>query len=124
MNGWKKFFQTRNLKSTIFIAGVITATTIAFTGKMTGLTALQADAIAQQTQPGTDSKTLNQTEIDAIASQTTVVVGQDLQKGDVEARREFNPGSGVIIAKRGNIYYVATNLHVVRGRGGFYGVRT
>ena len=124
MNGWKKFFQTRNLKYTIFIAGVVTAaTTIAFTSKMTGLT-VQADAIAQQTQPVTDSKTLNQTEIDAIASQTTVVVGQDLQKGDVEARREFNPGSGVIIAKRGNIYYVATNLHVVRGRGGFYGVRT
>jgi len=124
MNGWKSFFQTRNLKLTIFIAGVMTAAAIAFTGKTTGLTALQADAIAQQSQPSNGSKTLNQTEIDAIASQTTVVIGQDLQKGDVEARREFNPGSGVIIAKRGDIYYAATNLHVVRGRGGFYGVRT
>lgn len=125
MNDWKSFFQIRNLKSTIFIVGVVAAAvTVAFTSKSAVLSALQADPIAQPTQPSTGSKTLSQIEIDAIASQTTVVVGQDLQKGDIEARREFNPGSGVIIAKRGNTYYVATNLHVVRGRGGFYGVRT
>jgi S1-C subfamily serine protease len=95
------------------------------------LTALQVDAIAQQTKDVNgqnlqrdESPQLSVSEIDAIASQTTVVIGQDLKKGDIEARREFNPGSGVLVAKRGNTYYVATNLHVVRGRGGFYGVRT
>jgi len=106
------------------MSAIVTPVVGFVSSKTSVLTALPADAIAQQTQPRTSSKILNQTEIDAIAAQTTVAIGQDLQKGDVEARREFNPGSGVIIAKRDRTYYVATNLHVVRGRGGFYGVRT
>ena len=115
----------------ILLGAVAALVVIPSTLKAPVLTALQVDAIAQQTTDGSsqslqsdESQMLSDAEIDAIAAQTTVVIGQDLKKGDIEAQREFNPGSGVIIAKRGNTYYVATNLHVVRGRGGFYGVRT
>lgn len=69
------------------------------------------------------AKALSPEDIDAIASQTTVVIGQGLQKGDIEARQEWIPGSGVIIARQGNIYYALTALHVVRTRT-VYGVRT
>ncbi|MEQ9486959.1 S1 family peptidase [Coleofasciculus sp. F4-SAH-05] len=67
---------------------------------------------------------LTPTEIDALASQTTVVIGQGLQKGDVENRREWKTGSGVIIAKQGNRYSVLTALHVVRTQNVVYGIRT
>jgi serine protease Do len=63
-------------------------------------------------------------EIDAIAKQTTVVIAESLQKGEVESGEAFDPGSGVIIGKNGNTYYVLTALHVVRTRGITYGVRT
>jgi serine protease Do len=68
-------------------------------------------------------KALNIDDVDAIASQTTVLIGQGLRKGDIEARQEWIPGSGVIIARQGNIYYALTALHVVRTRT-VYGVRT
>lgn len=67
---------------------------------------------------------LSEKEIDAVASQTTVVIAQGLQKGDIEARKEWNPGSGVIVARRNQTYYVLTALHVVRTREVIYGVRT
>ncbi len=67
---------------------------------------------------------LTETEVDAVASQTTVVIAQGLQKGDIEARQEWNPGSGVIVARRDRTYYVLTALHVVRTREVVYGVRT
>ncbi len=69
-------------------------------------------------------KDLTKKQIDAISSRTTVVIAQGLQKGDIEARQEWNPGSGVIVARSGNVYYVLTALHVVRTREVVYGVRT
>ncbi len=64
-------------------------------------------------------------EIDAIASQTTVVIAEGLQKGDIENRRDlFDPGSGVIIARQDNIYYVLTAFHVISTEGVKYGIRT
>jgi len=120
-----------NFSKGLLLGTVTVLIAIASTSKAPVLTALQGDAIAQQTTDSISqdlqsdqSQRLSNAEIDAIAAQTTVVIGQDLKKGDVEARREFNPGSGVIFGKQGNTYYIATNLHVVRGRGGFYGVRT
>lgn len=74
--------------------------------------------------PLTASTTLTPEEVEAVASQITVVIGQGLQKGDIEARQEWNPGSGAIVARNGNRYYVLTALHVVRTRDVVYGVRT
>lgn len=69
---------------------------------------------------------LTQEEIDSIASQTTVVIANGLAKGDIEARQEFDPGSGVIIGRKGKIYYALTNNHVVQEQddGKIFGVRT
>ncbi|PPT06665.1 hypothetical protein CKA32_005309 [Geitlerinema sp. FC II] len=74
--------------------------------------------------PLTMAQALTEEEIDAVASVTTVVIGQGLQKGDIEARREWNPGSGAIVAREGDTYYVLTALHVVRTRDTVYGIRT
>lgn len=74
--------------------------------------------------PLTSAQALTEEQVDAVASQTTVVIAQGLQKGDIEARQEWNPGSGAIVAHRGNTYYVLTALHVVRTRDSVYGVRT
>ena len=63
-------------------------------------------------------------QVDAIASQVTVVIAQGLQPGDIEARQEWNPGSGVLVAHQGGWYYALTALHVVRTRGTVYGIRT
>ncbi|MBD1847237.1 trypsin-like peptidase domain-containing protein [Cyanobacteria bacterium FACHB-63] len=63
-------------------------------------------------------------DINELAARTTVVIAQDLQKGQVEAGNAFNPGSGVIVAKVGKVYYVATNFHVVAPKNVPYGVRT
>lgn len=60
-----------------------------------------------------------------VARQTTVVVAQDLKDGDNQALREaFRPGSGVLIGRKNDDYYVLTNVHVVSARGTDYGVRT
>jgi serine protease Do len=74
--------------------------------------------------PLTSAQALTEEQVDAVASQTTVVIAQGLQKGDIEAREEWNPGSGAIVAHRGNTYYVLTALHVVRTRDVVYGIRT
>jgi serine protease Do len=74
--------------------------------------------------PLTAGITLTPEEVEAVASQITVVIGQGLQKGDIEARQEWNPGSGAIVARNGKRYYVLTALHVVRTRDVVYGVRT
>lgn len=120
-----------NFSQLLFPGAVTVLAVIASTPMTQVLTASKVDAVAQptkqidsQSQQKDDTAILSSTEINGLAAQTTVIIGQDLQKGDIEAQREFNPGSGVLIAKRGNTYYAATNLHVVRGRGGFYGVRT
>jgi serine protease Do len=86
---------------------------------LTGTIAAVAVAI-----PLTSAQALTAEQIDAVASQTTVVIAQGLQKGDIEARQEWNPGSGAIVAHQGNTYYVLTALHVVRTRDVVYGVRT
>lgn len=70
------------------------------------------------------TRALSQAEVDAVASQTTVVIAQGLQKGDLEARQEWNPGSGAIVARSGRTYYVLTALHVIRTRNVVYGIRT
>jgi hypothetical protein len=126
---FKSYFQNR--KSKIVLLGAFTAlVAIASTATAPVLTASQVNVTGQTTHSNSQniqrdkSSNLSSSEVDAIAAQTTVVIGQDLQKGDLEAQREFNPGSGVIFAKSGKTYYATTNLHVVRGRGGFYGVRT
>lgn len=74
----------------------------------------------------TASKSLALTppEIDKFASQTTVVIARGLKRGDIEEKREFDPGSGVIIAHKGTTYYALTNLHVVEHESDVYGVRT
>ncbi|MGC9502232.1 S1 family peptidase [Baaleninema sp.] len=74
--------------------------------------------------PLTAAQALTEEQIDAVASVTTVVIGQGLQEGDIEARREWNPGSGAIVARDGDTYYVLTALHVVRTRDTVYGIRT
>lgn len=74
--------------------------------------------------PVENALALNKDEIRKIAYQTTVVIAQGLEKGDLEKRQEFNPGSGVIVARKGRIYYVLTALHVVRTRNVVYGIRT
>ena len=71
-----------------------------------------------------ESLALSRDKITKIAYQTTVVIAQGLKKSDLESRREFNPGSGVIVARTGRIYYVLTALHVVRTRDVIYGIRT
>jgi serine protease Do len=63
-------------------------------------------------------------QVDAVASQVTVVIAQGLQKGDIEAQMEWNPGSGVLVARSGKTYYALTALHVVRTRQVVYGIRT
>ncbi|TFI51981.1 serine protease [Mastigocladus laminosus UU774] len=62
-------------------------------------------------------------EVDAIASQTTVLIAPALQEGDIKARREWDTGSGVVVARKGKTYYALTALHLVQTKG-FYGVRT
>ncbi|MCT7971841.1 S1 family peptidase [Laspinema olomoucense] len=74
--------------------------------------------------PVVASRSLAPEQVNAIASQTTVIIAQGLQEGDIEARQEWNPGSGVIVARDGNTYSVLTALHVVRTREVVYGVRT
>ncbi len=71
------------------------------------------------------AKNLAPEQVLEVALKTTVVIAQDLKSGDNVALREaFRPGSGVIVGRRGNTYYVATNYHVVSARGTDYGVRT
>ncbi len=81
-------------------------------------------AIALATIPAWAVQALTLDQVDAIASQVTVVIAQGLQKGDIEQRQEWNPGSGVLVARDGQTYYALTALHVVRTRGTVYGVRT
>lgn len=85
------------------------------------LALLTTIAIGQQTM----AKNLSGEQVLEVARKTTVVVAQDLKRGDNQALKEaFRPGSGVLVGKRGDTYYVATNFHVVNARGTDYGVRT
>jgi len=77
-----------------------------------------------QTSSSTSDRSIQPEYIEAIAERTTVVIAQDLQAGEVEAGTAFEPGSGVIVARARNIYYVATNLHVVQSTNVPYGIRT
>ena len=52
-------------------------------------------------------------DIDAMSSQTTVLIGEALKKSE-GGLETFNPGSGVIVARSGNTYYAVTNTHVVQ----------
>ncbi len=77
-----------------------------------------------QTSSSASDRSMQPKYIEAIAERTTVVIAQDLQAGEVETGTAFNPGSGVIVARSRNIYYVVTNLHVVRFDNTAYGIRT
>jgi hypothetical protein len=67
---------------------------------------------------------LSDAEVNNIAQHVTVIIAEGLQEGDVEAKNEFNPGSGFIVAKLGNVYFAATNLHVTLRPDSIYGIRT
>lgn len=85
------------------------------------LSLLATIVIGQQTV----AQNLSGEQVLEVARKTTVVVAQDLKQGDNQALKEaFRPGSGVMVGKRGDTYYVATNFHVVNARGTDYGVRT
>jgi serine protease Do len=70
------------------------------------------------------SQAMTDEDINHIAQHVTVIIAEGLQEGDVEAKNEFNPGSGFIVAKLGNTYFVATNLHVAFRPEAIYGIRT
>jgi serine protease Do len=59
------------------------------------------------------SQAITPDDIDAMSSQTTVLIGQALKTSD-GGQEAFNPGSGVIVARNGNTYYAVTNTHVVK----------
>ena len=68
---------------------------------------------------------LSQREVDAIAWQVSVLISPNLTKrGDRLIIQGEKTGSGVILARNGNTYYVLTALHVVLKRGGFHAVAT
>ncbi len=70
---------------------------------------------------------LSLNEIDAVASQTTVLIAEGIHKGDYEqGSLDEDPqvGSGVLVARKGSTYYVLTALHNIRTKGVTYGVRT
>ncbi len=69
---------------------------------------------------------LNSQDIDSMSSQTTVLIGRSLGEGNREEKTVWNPGSGVIVARQSNTYYVVTNTHVVKQfvKGNVWGVRT
>lgn len=78
-----------------------------------------------QTEPQAGrSQAMTDEDINHIAQHVTVVIAEGLQEGDVEAKNEFNPGSGFIVAKLDNTYFVATNLHVAFRPEAIYGIRT
>ncbi len=103
-------FSKRRSKLIAFILAISTAIAIILLG--------------DSTRANTSS--LNTKEIDAIASQTTVVIGEGLRKGDIEDGNEWDTGSGVIVAHNHNTYYVLTNAHVVREprENRLWGIRT
>lgn len=76
--------------------------------------------------PTQATNTIDIKDIDNFAASATVMVARGLQKGDLEEKREWDPGSGVIIARNDNTYYVATNSHVVKqpNPDNTWGVRT
>ncbi|NER34354.1 MAG: DUF1565 domain-containing protein [Oscillatoria sp. SIO1A7] len=68
---------------------------------------------------------LSQREVDAIAWQVSVLISPNLTKrGDRLIIQGEKTGSGVILARNGNTYYVLTALHVVLKRGGFHAIAT
>jgi serine protease Do len=70
------------------------------------------------------SQAMTDEDINHVAQHVTVIIAEGLQEGDVEAKKEFNPGSGFIVTKLGNTYFVATNLHVALRPEATYGIRT
>jgi serine protease Do len=72
------------------------------------------------------SLALNSADLNSMSSQTTVLIAKGLDKGDLEEKNEWFPGSGSIIAHIGNTYFAVTNAHVVRQqkKGELWGVRT
>ncbi len=80
--------------------------------------------LAQAETENKRSQAMTDEAINHVAQHVTVIIAEGLQEGDVEAKNEFNPGSGFIVAKLGNTYFVATNLHVAYRPESNYGIRT
>jgi len=57
-------------------------------------------------------------DIDAMSSQTTVLIGEAYLKNSEGELGTFSAGSGVIVARSGNTYYAVTNTHVVQQPNG------
>ncbi|WP_199245239.1 right-handed parallel beta-helix repeat-containing protein [[Phormidium] sp. ETS-05] len=65
------------------------------------------------------------TEIEAMARRVSVLISPNLtQKGDKLVVAGQKTGSGVLVARSGNTYYVLTALHVVSKTGGFHAIST
>ncbi|GAB4278271.1 MAG: hypothetical protein Fur0025_04710 [Oscillatoriaceae cyanobacterium] len=65
------------------------------------------------------------TEIEAMARRVSVLISPNLtQRGDKLVVAGQKTGSGVLVARSGNIYYVLTALHVVSKTGGFHAIAT
>ncbi len=66
---------------------------------------------------------LTPAEVDAVAWQVSVLISPNLtQQGDAFLIEGEKTGSGVIVAREGNTYYILTALHVVWKRGGFHAI--
>ncbi|HIK12452.1 MAG TPA: DUF1565 domain-containing protein [Oscillatoriaceae cyanobacterium M33_DOE_052] len=64
-------------------------------------------------------------EIEAMARRVSVLISPNLtQKGDKLVVAGQKTGSGVLVARSGNTYYVLTALHVVSKTGGFHAIAT
>ncbi|MEG4069542.1 serine protease [Microcoleus sp. Pol11C2] len=57
-------------------------------------------------------------DIDAMSSQTTVLIGKSFIKNSEGELGAYSAGSGVIVARSGNTYYAVTNTHVVQQPNG------
>jgi hypothetical protein len=62
-------------------------------------------------------------EIDAGASQTTVLIARQLDRKDSKTPADWETASGVIVARQGKTYYALTAMNVVKTPG-VYGLRT
>ena len=77
------------------------------------------------TTPAPRSLALSGAEVDAIAWQVSVLISPNLTKrGDRLIIEGEKTGSGVILARNDNTYYVLTALHVVLKKGGFHAIAT
>lgn len=77
------------------------------------------------TLPVSNAQALTSAEVDAVAWQVSVLISPNLtQRGDAFLIPGEKTGSGAIVARNGNTYYVLTALHVVLKKGGVHAIAT